>query len=86
MSTTSLRRRNLHAISSASMDRRYRYPLPAVVAELSAALLTNLDDKDPPLRMPFGSDTVATIEAKNAFVAQELAKWRELALSTDFPK
>jgi NAD(P)-dependent dehydrogenase (short-subunit alcohol dehydrogenase family) len=55
-------------------------------ARLAKALLKIVDDKDPPLRMPFGSDTVAVIEAKNAFVAQELAKWRELALSTDFPK
>jgi hypothetical protein len=34
--------------------------------------------------MPFGSDTVARIEAKNASVAEELARWRELSLSTDF--
>jgi hypothetical protein len=38
------------------------------------------------LRMPFGSDTVATIEAKNAFVAEELNNWRTLAISTDFAK
>ena len=33
--------------------------------------------------MPFGSDTVRRIEAKNAFVADELAHWRHLAISTD---
>jgi len=29
---------------------------------------------------------VAVIEAKNAHVAKELDAWRELAVSTDFPK
>ncbi len=42
--------------------------------------------KNPPLRMPFGSDTVAALETKNAAVAKELAAWRELALSTDFAR
>jgi len=28
---------------------------------------------------------VAALEEKNAFVARELAQWRELAVSTDFP-
>jgi hypothetical protein len=34
--------------------------------------------------MPFGSDTVARIEEKNANVARELDAWRALAVSTDF--
>jgi hypothetical protein len=42
-----------------------------------------MDAADPPLRMPFGSDTARRIETKNAFVAQELARWRDLAVSTD---
>ncbi|NLS00116.1 SDR family NAD(P)-dependent oxidoreductase [Rhizobium sp. P38BS-XIX] len=52
---------------------------------LAKALLKVVDAANPPLRMPFGSDTVAAIEAKNAFVAAELDTWRELAMSTDFP-
>jgi len=39
---------------------------------------------DAPLRMAYGSDTVAAIEAKNAFVAGELAQWRGVSVSTDF--
>ncbi|EJN13768.1 hypothetical protein PMI42_02670, partial [Bradyrhizobium sp. YR681] len=35
-------------------------------------------------RLPLGSDTVERIEAKNAFVARELAGWRSVATSTDF--
>lgn len=31
-------------------------------------------------------DTVAAIAQKNAFVAGELAQWRELAVSTDFSR
>jgi len=57
---------------------------PGDPAKLAAGILKLVDAKDPPLRMPFGSDTVAAIEAKNAFVAAELKRWRQLAVSTDF--
>jgi hypothetical protein len=52
-------------------------------AKLARALMTVVDVADPPLRMPFGSDTVRRIEMKNAFVEQELTRWRDLAVSTD---
>ncbi|WP_213979974.1 oxidoreductase [Sphingomonas sp. dw_22] len=57
---------------------------PGDPAKLAAALVQLVGEANPPLRMPFGSDTVAAIEAKNAFVAGELAQWRTLAVSTDF--
>lgn len=66
-----------------AVDLNHRQP--GDPARLAKALLTVVDSPEPPLRMPFGSDTVAAIEAKNAFVAGELAKWRALAVSTDFP-
>ncbi|WP_437780948.1 oxidoreductase [Sorangium sp. So ce1097] len=53
--------------------------LARVVVELARA-------KNPPLRLPLGSDAIAAIEAKNALVAQELAAWRAVAESTDFPR
>jgi NAD(P)-dependent dehydrogenase (short-subunit alcohol dehydrogenase family) len=59
---------------------------PGDPARMAKALLKIVDDSNPPFRMPFGSDTVATIEAKNAFVAGELNNWRTLAMSTDFAK
>lgn len=59
---------------------------PGDPARMAKALLKIIDDPNPPLRMPFGSDTVATIEEKNAFVAEELKKWRTVAISTDFVK
>ncbi|TCL71837.1 oxidoreductase [Rhizobium sp. BK251] len=59
---------------------------PGDPAKLAGGIIAIVNSPNPPLRMPFGSDTVAAIEAKNAHVAEELAAWRELAMSTDFPK
>jgi NAD(P)-dependent dehydrogenase (short-subunit alcohol dehydrogenase family) len=56
---------------------------PGDPAKLARALMTLVDADEPPLRMPFGSDAVQRIETKNAFVAQELARWRDLSVSTD---
>jgi NAD(P)-dependent dehydrogenase (short-subunit alcohol dehydrogenase family) len=52
--------------------------------KLASAFIALVSAKNPPLRLPLGSDTVERIEAKNAFVARELADWRALATSTDF--
>lgn len=52
--------------------------------KLAQAFLKLVDAQDPPLRLPLGNDTVQRIEAKNAFVARELAAWRSVATSTDF--
>lgn len=57
---------------------------PGDPAKLAAALVELGGDPNAPLRMPYGSDTVAAIEAKNAFVAKELDCWRQVAISTDF--
>lgn len=54
-------------------------------AKLADAIVRLAGEARPPLRIQFGSDTVAIVEAKNAFVARELAQWRDLALSTDYP-
>ena len=54
-------------------------------AKLATAIVRLAGEVEPPLRIQFGSDTVARVEAKNAFVAGELAKWRDLAVSTDYP-
>jgi NAD(P)-dependent dehydrogenase (short-subunit alcohol dehydrogenase family) len=56
---------------------------PGDPSKLARALMKVVDASDPPLRMPFGSDAVRRIETKNAFVTQELARWRDLAVSTD---
>jgi len=57
---------------------------PGDPQKFAEAMLTLVNAPNPPLRLALGSDTVARIEAKNRLVAQELADWNELALSTDF--
>jgi NAD(P)-dependent dehydrogenase (short-subunit alcohol dehydrogenase family) len=57
---------------------------PGNPAKLADAFLTLANAKNPPLRLPLGSDTVARIEQKNRSVAAELEQWRAVALSTDF--
>jgi hypothetical protein len=51
--------------------------------KLETAFITLVNAKNPPLRLPLGSDTVERIEAKNSRVAEELAAWRKLSTSTD---
>ncbi|TZG34272.1 SDR family NAD(P)-dependent oxidoreductase [Agrobacterium sp. B1(2019)] len=57
---------------------------PGDPAKFAKGIMTLANAANPPLRMPFGSDTVAKIEEQNASVAEELAQWRNLAVSTDF--
>jgi NAD(P)-dependent dehydrogenase (short-subunit alcohol dehydrogenase family) len=52
--------------------------------KLAQAFIALTNAETPPLRLPLGSDTVERIEAKNTFVAKELAEWRTVATSTDF--
>lgn len=57
---------------------------PGDPVKLAAAMIELVDAPNPPLRLPLGTDTLAGIEAKNAFVAQEMATWRALSASTNF--
>jgi len=57
---------------------------PGDPAKLAAAIVALGGRPDAPLRMPYGSDTIAAIEAKNAFVTRELDAWRAVAVSSDF--
>lgn len=57
---------------------------PGDPAKLSQALLVLADTAQPPLRLQMGSDAVARVYEKHQQVEQELAQWKELALSTDF--
>lgn len=58
---------------------------PGDPVRLARAVVELAGSKSAPLRLPLGTDTVAAIEAKNAFVEKELADWRAVATSTDFP-
>jgi NAD(P)-dependent dehydrogenase (short-subunit alcohol dehydrogenase family) len=56
---------------------------PGDPARLAAALFELVNLPDPPLRLPLGPDAVRRIETKNAFVAEEIERWRWLSESTD---
>jgi NAD(P)-dependent dehydrogenase (short-subunit alcohol dehydrogenase family) len=56
---------------------------PGDPRKLAQAILTLADSAQPPVRLALGSDTVAGIREKNAFVEQELAQWLAVAQSTD---
>ncbi|KVK86389.1 short-chain dehydrogenase [Burkholderia ubonensis] len=57
---------------------------PGDPAKLAAAMITLVDAPNPPLRLPLGTDTLAAIAAKNAYVVQETETWKALSASTDF--
>ncbi|WP_118185094.1 oxidoreductase [Paraburkholderia phosphatilytica] len=57
---------------------------PGDPSKLAAAMITLVDAATPPLRLPLGTDTLAAIAAKNAYVAEEMETWRPLSASTDF--
>ena len=52
--------------------------------KLAAAMIKLVDAPTPPLRLPLGTDTLAAIAAKNAYVTQETETWKALSASTDF--
>jgi NAD(P)-dependent dehydrogenase (short-subunit alcohol dehydrogenase family) len=57
---------------------------PGDPAKFAQALLKLVNAAEPPLRLPLGTDALERIMQKNAFVAQETARWRSLSTSTDF--
>ena len=58
---------------------------PGDPKRLAQALLVLVAAEHPPLRLQLGSDAIARIREKNAFVEQELKQWETLSRSTDFP-
>ncbi len=56
---------------------------PGDPAKLAQAILALAKAEAPPVRLPLGSDTLARLAGKNRHVEQEMAQWRDLALSTD---
>jgi len=57
---------------------------PGNPQKLAHAILKLADAIDPPMRVQLGSDTVAAVHAKNQLIAQEMAVWIDLSMSTDF--
>ena len=52
--------------------------------KLAQAILEIVNADVPPLRLPLGTDTLQAIAEKNAYVEQEIAKWRTLSESTNY--
>ncbi len=52
---------------------------------LAEALVTLADDAKPPLRFTAGAMAVGLMDAKLAAMKDELDRWRELGVGTDFP-
>jgi hypothetical protein len=69
----------LHAAVEANNGHQPGDPAKAV-----AAIRRLVAAAEPPLRLQLGSDCVTLVEGKLASVAEELDRWRDLALSTDF--
>ena len=57
---------------------------PGDPEKLAQVLVKFVDAPNPAVRLPLGSDTVRTIEAKHAADAAILAEWRSVSVSTDF--
>lgn len=55
---------------------------PTLLAE---AIVRLANEATPPLRFTAGTQAIRALEAKLATVRAELAQWRELGISTDFP-
>lgn len=58
---------------------------PGDPKRLATALVTLVDAKTPPLRLPLGTDTLKAIAGKTAHVTTETNTWEALSASTDFP-
>ena len=67
-----------------SFAEGHNHQQPNDPAKLGPAILALVNAEHSPVRLPFGRDTVAVVEKKNAFVARELAEWRQVAKSTEF--
>ncbi|MDM0011655.1 oxidoreductase [Variovorax sp. J22P168] len=65
--------------------RQISHNQPGDPVRLAQALITLVEAPVPPLRLPLGTDALAVIHSKHAFVEQETAAWQALAASTDFP-
>ena len=57
---------------------------PGDTSLLAAALCKVVEMEDPPLRLALGADAWQQVEDKANFVAKELARWKDISLSTSY--
>ncbi|HEY0332114.1 MAG TPA: oxidoreductase [Stenotrophomonas sp.] len=72
--------------AAARRQRDYDGQQPGDPARAAQAILQVAAMAQPPRRLALGSDAVAAIEAADRSRLDELARWRSLSVSTDFPK
>lgn len=65
--------------------REISHNQPGNPDKLAEVVVAFVDAQDPPVRLPLGSDAVAAIAAKHVDDGELIARWRPLAVSTDFP-
>jgi NAD(P)-dependent dehydrogenase (short-subunit alcohol dehydrogenase family) len=67
------------------MQREYNGRQPGDPARAAQVILKVAAMDRPPFRLPLGSDAVKSIEQADLAKLEELARWRDLSVSTDFP-
>jgi hypothetical protein len=72
--------------AAARMQRAYNGRQPGDPARAAQVILKIAAMERPPFRLPLGSDAVKAIEQADRSRLDELQRWRELSLSTDFPE
>jgi len=72
--------------AAARWQREYNGRQPGDPARAAQAILDIAAMERPPFRLPLGSDAVKFIEQADVNKLEELQRWRELSVSTDFPQ
>lgn len=72
--------------NAARMQAAYHGKQPGDPHRGAKAILEIVAAEESPLRLPLGSDAVATIERSDKARLDELNRWRALSISTDFPQ
>lgn len=70
----------------ARMQRAYDGQQPGDPARAAKAIIHIAAMEQPPFRLALGSDAVTAIERADHTRLEEIERWRELSVSTDFPK
>lgn len=70
---------------AARMQQAYDGKQPGDPTRGAQAILSVVAADAPPLRLPLGSDAVAALERSDRARLEEMAAWRYLSTSTDFP-
>ncbi len=71
---------------TARLQREYDGRQPGDPARAAQAILKIAGMNQPPLRLPLGSDALKILVQTDLRKLEDLEEWRELSLSTDFPK